>query len=317
MFYRERVARLERKTVLTVEEFGKILSERVAVTHAKSTIQIYKRSLHNLRKVVGNIDIRKLIHSDGERFKLSRADEVSLTTVNIELRALKAAFNMAVNLDYLSENPFKKVKLLKIPYEEPKFLTKDEFQKLVGIIRDEDIRDIVIVGVLTMLRRGELINLTWDDIDFNHRFLRIRSKDGFKVKGGRPRIVPMNAQVEGILRRRIEKKNSEYVFTNSKNSRFTGSYITKTFKKYVRECALSEGTHFHSLRHTGASWMAQDGVPLFHVQKILGHSSVKVTEIYSHVIDESLYKAVKNLHVDVDEGYMSDVKELVAHISPN
>ena len=71
--------------------------------------------------------------------------------------------------------------------------------------------------------------------------------------------------------------------------------LSRRFKKYARKCELPEGIHFHSLRHSGASWLVQAGVPLFSVQKGLGHSSPTVTHIYSLLAEEHLREAVDKI----------------------
>ena len=81
----------------------------------------------------------------------------------------------------------------------------------------------------------------------------------------------------------------------SLGQRLNGGSLSRRFKKYARKCGLSEGIHFHSLRRTEASWLVQSGVPLFSVQKILGHSSPIVTQIYSHLAEEHLREAVERI----------------------
>jgi site-specific recombinase XerD len=84
-------------------------------------------------------------------------------------------------------------------------------------------------------------------------------------------------------------------FANSTNN---GTSPSKSFKTYARN-ALGSATklHFHSLRHTFATWLVQDGVSLYEVQKLLGHSNISVTEIYSHLQPEQLHGTVNRLQI--------------------
>ena len=77
-------------------------------------------------------------------------------------------------------------------------------------------------------------------------------------------------------------------------------HVAKVFKKYAKKAALSEQVHFHSLRHTFASWLVQDGVSLYAVQKRLGHSSISVTQVYSHLQPEQLHETVNRLKINVN-----------------
>jgi integrase len=109
----------------------------------------------------------------------------------------------------------------------------------------------------------------------------------------KPRTVPLSERAIRILVGKT--RDSCYVFPGADGKRLNGGSLSRRFKKFARKCGLPEGIHFHSLRHTGASWLVQSGVPLYSVQKILGHSSPIVTQIYSHLAEEHLHKAVESI----------------------
>jgi site-specific recombinase XerD len=80
---------------------------------------------------------------------------------------------------------------------------------------------------------------------------------------------------------------------------------TRKFKKAVRAAGLNDAIHFHSLRHTGASWLAMAGVPLFHIQRLLGHSSPAVTQIYAHLTDRDLQDAISFMQDPITKQLLS------------
>ncbi len=86
------------------------------------------------------------------------------------------------------------------------------------------------------------------------------------------------------------------MFTLNDKPLFRG-WVQHLFKRYVRDLKLPERLHFHSLRHTFASWLVQDGATLYEVQKLLGHSSAKVTEVYSHLQPEELHSTVERIRL--------------------
>ncbi len=90
-------------------------------------------------------------------------------------------------------------------------------------------------------------------------------------------------------------KNDRLVFTID-GSPAKPSYVSKTFKKYVIKAQINPDLKFHSLRHTFASWLVQRGVSIYEVSKLLGHSDIKVTEIYAHLKPENLRNAVELLN---------------------
>jgi integrase len=244
---------------------------------------------------VGDKLVKLVSVRDGEEFKRIRVEKVSRVTVNKELRTLRAAFNLASELGYAEFNPFKSVRQLRVPNVEPKHLSAQEFKKLLSTIEESDFRILVEFTVLTMLRRSELINLMWEDVDTARQVIHIGNKTDFTVKGMKARVVPLNDRATQILN--VKSQRGCYVFAGPDGSRRNGGSLSRKFKKYVRKCGLPDELHFHSLRHTGASWLVQQGVPLFAVQKILGHSSPNVTQIYSHLEDMHLHDAVSKLSV--------------------
>ena len=104
----------------------------------------------------------------------------------------------------------------------------------------------------------------------------------------------MSETVYAVLCRKVNQSSSEYIFVRG-GRRIGESYLARRFKKYVRMAGLDEGLHWHSLRHTHASWLVQCGVSLYEVQKLLGHSSSRVTEVYSHLQPEQLHDTVNRI----------------------
>ena len=150
------------------------------------------------------------------------------------------------------------------------------------------------------------MNLRWEDVDLHRRLIQIHSSPTFRTKAGKQRFVPMNAVVFAML---SEKKMWEctsdagrggsIVFT-AHGQAVTGNYVAHCFKRAARKAALGDRVRFHSLRHTFASWLAQDGVSLYAIQKLLGHSSGAVTQIYSHLQPEELHGVVARIKVPLN-----------------
>ena len=88
--------------------------------------------------------------------------------------------------------------------------------------------------------------------------------------------------------------NGSYVF-NKNGERFKQGYVSKSFKRCVRSISLNDKIHFHTLRHSFASNLAQKGINLYIIQKLLGHSNITTTQIYSHLRTEDLVKAINEL----------------------
>lgn len=161
-----------------------------------------------------------------------------------------------------------------------------------------DFRDLVLVAVSTGMRQGELLALRWDWIDFARKVVTVKNTDDFTTKNGRSRVIPMTGAVCELLEARKQRATSEtdLVF-HELGRKMSRDFVSKTFKFYVIAAGLDERLHFHSLRHTFASWLATEGVSLYAIQKLLGHSSASVTQIYSHLQPEGLHNTVNRLGI--------------------
>ena len=184
------------------------------------------------------------------------------------------------------------VRLRRVPTKFPRFLSPDEVERIVTAIREGAdahawLADLVTVAVHTGLRRGELVNLQWNAIDLDRRSLVVANTETFTTKSGKERKVPLSATAVEVLNRLAETAaGASYVFASS-TGRVTGDYASHAFLRYAREAGIQDA-HFHHLRHTACSWLAQRGVPVEVIRKFAGHSSVTVTEKYMHV-GEDLY----------------------------
>lgn len=221
-------------------------------------------------------------------------------TVNIDLRALRAAFSTAVRWQLIPKNPFAGLKHMFVPQQSPVFCTKDDVQKLLATITETWLKDVIVFAILTGMRRGEIVNLRWKDDNLLRRTILVESNPTFITKQGKKRIIPLNDTAFYLLQSRYGKEKSEYVFTLNGRQIFD-QWITHAFKKAVRAAKLEDDRlHFHSLRHTFASWLVQDGVSLFEVQQLLGHSSPRVTEVYSHLQPEMRHDTVNRINVSLN-----------------
>lgn len=164
-------------------------------TKAYNTFELDKHSQSKFREYTGDIELRKVSPQLIEEYKLYRLNHVKATTVNIEFRHLKAAFEKAVTWKHIQENPFKQVKQFKIKGNNfPKYLTKQQVQSLLNVIPDEDFRNLIQFYLYTGCRRQETLNVKWQDVDLKSRKIQIH-----ETKSGKSRIVPINSRLLKVL----------------------------------------------------------------------------------------------------------------------
>ncbi|MCZ7558514.1 MAG: tyrosine-type recombinase/integrase [Bacteroidia bacterium] len=272
--------------------FADRVCEYVKANQAYRTFLSYDLALRSFIRIIGDKMLEDVTRADVDKFKIARMSEISSITVNIQLRSLRAIFNLGVRWELMQSNPFTNVKMIRLPERVPVFLTRDQFSKLRVTIDGHWMQDIIVFAVCTGMRQGEILNLQWRQVDLERRVVHVTNTESFKTKTGRGRIVPLNDLAVKTLEGRSRKW--DLVFTY-KGRPIRADSLRHLFKRAVRRAELPEAIHFHSLRHTFASWLVQDGVSLFQVGRLLGHSDSKTTEIYAHLQPETMHDVVSRL----------------------
>ena len=142
------------------------------------------------------------------------------------------------------------------------------------------------------MRRGEILSLKWDDIDFEHRIIHL-----LNTKSRKKREVPMNQGVFRALNAVTRHSKSEYVFCK-KDGSVIGD-IKKSFSTALKKSGIKD-FRFHDLRHTAASQLVMAGIDLNTVRELLGHSSLAMTMRYAHLSPDHKKQAVDALSSRID-----------------
>jgi integrase/recombinase XerC len=215
----------------------------------------------------------------------------------VYVRNLKAAFNKAIDWGYVKENYFHKVKLPKKQQVNPAYINSDQLLTISEKIENDVVKDVTKTAFYTGIRLNELMNLTWRNVDLIARIITVGDED-FTTKGRNQRYIPICDEVLAVLSNRLPKvhkvhNDKSYVFCKSNGFPFTGDFISKRFKRACKAAGIDKAIHFHSLRHSFASNLAQKGISLYTIKELLGHSSISTTEIYSHLNMDSLKEAIR------------------------
>lgn len=279
---------------ITLKEYCEHFLNYSKHVHANSTYRGYDESLKCLKKYFGDVAITELTQRKISEYFTYRMNTGSLHQARKDLICFSSCFNKAIIDGYLETNPCKGIKRFRIPQKLPVFFSESEFDLLVASIKEKDVMDIVIFALHTGLRQMELLTLEWNQVNLRDRLV-ILTNQNHTTKSKKIRTVPLTNKAMEILTNRELNMKGNLVFTNCQKP-MKHSFICHKFKKYVREIGINPKLNFHSLRHTFASWLVQRGVSIYEVSKLLGHSSVTVTEIYSHLRTENLRTAVNVLN---------------------
>ena len=283
---------------IILSQFQKEYSEYILSTRSSSYIRSVTLSFKQFLKYSNDIPLIRIDNRLVEKFILSFFPN-SKHAAALYYRTLKAAFSKAVDWNYLEINPFKKVKLPKIPKSNPVFIDEIELLKIINNTKKEFLKNIIYTGYYTGMRLGEILNMKWNWINFNEKNITVKCTEEFLTKSKKERIIPINKTLFQILQNLfpavIDINQNDFVFPKIKDVKFNEDFISKQFKKSVRAAELNDKIHFHSLRHSFASNLVQKGVSLYVVKELLGHEDIKTTQIYTHLQQENLYQAVNLL----------------------
>lgn len=247
------------------------------------------------RVIPNSLTIKEIKTSHVEAFITLKLTEAKEMIVNGYLRTLQASFQRAMELGYLYENVFSKIKKLKYAENKPSFLKPGEFEKIYGVEEDLQLKLIYKFAYYTGMRMAEIRFLKWKSIDFSSNVITVENHNEFTTKSKRSRIIPIHDNLKDDLKIRGKWFGAgEYVF-NRNSSVVKKDYIIQRFKRAIKLAGLDDKYHFHTLRHTFASSLVQKGISIYIVSKLLGHADIKTTMIYSHLRTEDLRNAIELL----------------------
>ncbi len=250
--------------------------------------------------VIGSKPLKDVAPIHVERIKRNLLDKGRAPrSAEYVLAVIRQLFNFARDHEiFTGANPTAKVVKPKADNRRTRFLTPEEADKLLAALaeRSQDVHDMALLSLNGGLRAGEVFALTWPDVDFTNHVLTLRD-----TKSGKTRQVPMTASTRSMLEtRRAAASGNALVFPAETGGRI--GQISQTFIKVVNDLGLNDGIEdarqkvvFHTLRHTCASWLVQNGVPLITVGRLLGHSTMAMTERYSHLAPDHFRQAVDTL----------------------
>ncbi|HEX3036615.1 MAG TPA: site-specific integrase [Thermodesulfobacteriota bacterium] len=263
-----------------------------------------KELLDPLCKLFGNRKLSEISVKDLEDFKLIRMKKVKPATVNRSLSVLRHLLNVAKRWKkFFGENPVSIVGMLEENNLIERILTDDEEQKLLSSAISY-LKPIIITALHTGMRKSEMLNLRWEDVDLDNNLITVTQTNSKSKKANKVYINPKLKKVMLELRvksnklklksKELNSKEIEYVFLDDK-----GNHLREIKNGFDGACSQAkiQGLRFHDLRHTAATRMIEGGASIVAVSKALGHSDIKTTMRYTH-LDHSVRDAFEILAQD-------------------
>jgi len=274
-----------------VDKFLKEYAPKVSSNMQRS----YTTSLKHLNPFFGESNLLSISPKMVSRYKVLRNDEgAAPATINRELSMLSKAFNLCVKeWEWVKDNPASRVPKEKENNERDRWLTEDE-EKTILDNSPEWLREIIIFNLNTGLRLQELLLLEWSRVNLLRRTILIK-----ETKNNNPKTLPLNKIALDVLNQRSKVKSikNDYVFLNSNGKKINPSVLRVSFYAVLKKVGI-ENLWLHDLRRTFATRLAQAGVDLYKISKLLGHKDIKMAQRYAHHCPDSLRDGVEILETD-------------------
>jgi integrase len=270
--------------------FDKLCGEYLHFSKANKTAQSHRRdevSIRNLLKTFKGMHISKITAHKVERYMMMRKDEVKPATVNRELSCMKNMFTKAIQWDILGNNPLRSVKKFKEPPGRVRYLTDIEIERLLYCC-PKHLKPIIITAFNTGMRKGEILQLQWQDVDMINRVITVKSS-----KNHESRNIPINDRLYATLLKLPNSPQSDtYVFLGKYGKPIHS--FQNAWERALKHTKIND-FRFHDLRHTFASHLAIQGVRIRTIQELLGQKTILMTMRYSHLSNKALREAVDKL----------------------
>lgn len=271
-----------------------------------NTLKAYRIDLKQYISWIGNHVVEK---AKIEEYITQLHKRYKQKTVKRKIASIKAFYKYLEEEEILTEtNPFDRIK---VKFKEmevlPRIIPRGDIEALLNYMysivksfpKDSDIyRDLVIIEVFfaTGARVYEISNLRKENVNLNEGSIKIMGK------GGKERYIQIaNDDVLRLMRQYYEQKKKHidetgYFFVNRRGSRFTEQSIRRMVGKYSQMAGITIHVTPHMFRHSVATYLLEEGVDIMFIQKILGHSSIKTTQIYLHLTSKRQAEILRVMH---------------------
>lgn len=251
--------------------------------------------INNVKKILSN-HIKEYL----KYLKISK--KLTSASITRKLTSIKRFHKFLVLEQIVSFDESLYIESLKKEKKLPQVLTIEEVDMLLNSLKTDtilNIRNKAMMEVLyaTGVRISELINISLKDIHVNSKYINIIGK------GDKERIVPLSDESVKILinyitnaRVSLSKKPNNFLFLNNDGNNISRQGFFKIFKKICLEAGINKNISPHSIRHSFASHLLENGLDLRYVQELLGHENIETTQIYTHISNSKLKDIYNNAH---------------------
>lgn len=262
----------------------------------------------DLRQYFEFVQIDNPLKTDIEYYITNLHKNYKQKTVKRKIASVKAFYNYLEEEELINDNPFRKIKLkFKEAVVLPRIILRNEIETLLNHMYcckattkeySYWLRDIAVIEMFfaTGARVYEISNIKKECIDLNSGLIRIKGKGNKEryIQIGSPKVIEILNKY--YMENEADILKSGFFFINNRGQRYTEQSIRLMMRKYAEDAGISRKITPHMFRHSFATFLIEEGVDISCVQQILGHSSIKTTQIYIHVAVRKQAEILRNLH---------------------
>jgi len=277
------------------QTFQKIASEYLSVDYRGQGLKKQTALVSFWVNLIGFKYITEVTTEDITKGITLLSSDLKNSTINRYKAALSAVFSYACRQYGLTQNPVKNIRSLPESRGRIRFLSDDERSRLFEACRSSQwgkLYLLVLLAITTGARRGELLGLEWNDIDFDRKLAYVKT-----TKNGEPKVLPLTDDV--IIELDKFKAQSPTLLFNSEIVIDKPYCFNKLWKTALKKSEIEDFT-FHSLRHTCASYLAMNGASLLEIADVLGHKQIQMTKRYSHLCIDHKQKLINRVLGDIN-----------------
>ncbi|NLM63158.1 MAG: site-specific tyrosine recombinase XerD [Mollicutes bacterium] len=278
-----------------------IIDKKYSVNTKKS----YEHDLMSFYKFCKDHNLRfeKITEEDIKQFlKYLRDKNLNSKSINHAISTLNGFYKFLITEKVIEENPVEYIEAPKLEKNIPSVLSKEEINKLLDIELDNpySYRNKAMIELMyaTGLRVSELVNLKLNDVDLHENLVKTIGK------GNKERLIPIGDYATGIVIEYLHKarpkilknKQTEYLFVTNRGGKLSREQFFRIIKNLAKQKGITTNFSPHTLRHSFASHLLDNGADLRIIQELLGHSDISTTQIYTHVSKESLKRDYREFH---------------------